>query len=175
MITHGVESAIERSRIVPGHRNTSEPQVLRGPARILRSKSPEMVRQEIYGYLLTHYALSALRCRAAIETGIDPDRIKFTRSVRIVRRSVTDAAAFSPDGLSALTARIHRDNVRSKNLNLPAAPAQLPASRQAHRHNSYRLKRPEDHGISSHRPSASPTCPPMQLQQDQLNVSGIAT
>ena len=71
-------------------------QVLRGPARILRSKSPQMVRQEIYGYLLAHYALSDLRCRAATEAGIDPDRIKFTRTVRIVRRSVTDAAAFSP-------------------------------------------------------------------------------
>jgi hypothetical protein len=71
-------------------------QVLRGPARILRSKSPQMVRQEIYGYLLTHYALSDLRCRAATEAGTDPDRIKFTRTVRIVRRSVTDAAAFSP-------------------------------------------------------------------------------
>jgi hypothetical protein len=71
-------------------------QVLRGPARVLRSKSPEMVRQEIYGYLLAHYALSDLRCRAATEAGIDPDRIKLTRTVRIVRRSVTDAAAFSP-------------------------------------------------------------------------------
>ena len=31
---------------------------LRGPGRVLRSKSPDMVRQEIYGYLLTHYAIS---------------------------------------------------------------------------------------------------------------------
>ena len=36
---------------------------LRGPGRILRSHSPDMVRQEIYGYLLTHYALAALICR----------------------------------------------------------------------------------------------------------------
>jgi len=54
------------------------------------------LRQEIYGYLLTHYALSALICRAATETDIDPDRIKFTRTVRIIRRRVTDPAAFSP-------------------------------------------------------------------------------
>jgi len=69
---------------------------LRGPAKILRSKKPDTVRQEIYGYLLTHYALSALICRAATETDIDPDRIKFTRTVRIIRRRVTDPAAFSP-------------------------------------------------------------------------------
>ena len=33
---------------------------LRGPGKVLLSKSPDMVRQEIYGYLLTHYAISAL-------------------------------------------------------------------------------------------------------------------
>jgi hypothetical protein len=69
---------------------------LRGPGRVLRSHSPDMVRQEIYGYLLTHYALSALICRAATEADIDPDRVKFLRTVRIVRRRVSDPAAFSP-------------------------------------------------------------------------------
>jgi Insertion element 4 transposase N-terminal/Transposase DDE domain len=69
---------------------------LRGPARVLRSKSPDMVRQEIYGYLLTHYALSALICRAATEADIDPDRVKFLRTVRLVRRRIADPAAFSP-------------------------------------------------------------------------------
>jgi hypothetical protein len=69
---------------------------LRGPGRVLRSQSPDMVRQEIYGYLLTHYALSALICRAATEADIDPDRVKFLRTVRIVRRRVGDPAAFSP-------------------------------------------------------------------------------
>ena len=68
---------------------------LRGPGRVLRSKSPDMVRQEIYGYLLTHHAISALICQAATEAGIDPDRVKFTRTVRIVRRA-TGPAAFPP-------------------------------------------------------------------------------
>jgi len=67
---------------------------LRGPGRVLRSKSPDMVRQEIYGYLLTHYAVSALICAAAGEAGIDPDRVRFTRTLRIIRRHAT--AAFPP-------------------------------------------------------------------------------
>lgn len=70
--------------------------LLRGPGRVLRSKSPDMVGQEIYGYLLTHYAISALICQAATEADIDPDRVKFKRTVRIVRRRVADPAAFSP-------------------------------------------------------------------------------
>jgi hypothetical protein len=69
---------------------------LRGPGKVLRSKSPDMVRQEIYGYLLTHYALPALICRAATEAGIDPDRVRFKRTVRIVRRRAADPAAFPP-------------------------------------------------------------------------------
>jgi hypothetical protein len=69
---------------------------LRGPGRVLRSKSPAMVRQEIYGYLLTHWAISALICKAATEAGIDPDRVKFKRTVRIVRRRAADPAAFPP-------------------------------------------------------------------------------
>jgi hypothetical protein len=68
---------------------------LRGPGRVLRSESPEMVRQELWGYLLAHYAISALICTAATSAGIDPDRVKFKRAVRVVRRRVADPA-FSP-------------------------------------------------------------------------------
>lgn len=68
----------------------------RGPARILRSKSPEMVKQEIWAMLLTHYGIRHLMCRAADEAGIDPDRLSFMRSLRIIRRQVTRPADFSP-------------------------------------------------------------------------------
>ncbi len=68
---------------------------LRGPGKILRSQSPDMVRQEIWGYLLTHYAISALVCTAATSAGIDPDRVKFKKTIRAVRRRVADPA-FSP-------------------------------------------------------------------------------
>jgi hypothetical protein len=65
---------------------------LRGPGKILRSKSPDMVEQELRGYLLTHYALSALTCTAATAAGIDPDRVKPKRTIRAVRRRVADPA-----------------------------------------------------------------------------------
>jgi hypothetical protein len=68
---------------------------LRGPGKILRSGSPDMVRQEIWGYLLTHYAISALICTAATAAGIDPDRVKFKRTVRIIRRRAA-GPAFPP-------------------------------------------------------------------------------
>jgi hypothetical protein len=72
---------------------------LRGPGRVLRSRRPDTVYQEIYGYLLTHYAISALICRAATEADIDPDRVKFLHTVRVLRRNVAESAGraeFSP-------------------------------------------------------------------------------
>ncbi|SNR96954.1 transposase, IS4 family [Streptosporangium subroseum] len=69
---------------------------LRGPGRILRSRTPDLARQEIWAYLLTHWALATLICVAATTEGVDPDRIKFLATLRIVRRSVTDRAAFPP-------------------------------------------------------------------------------
>lgn len=68
----------------------------RGPAKILRSQSPAMVRQEIWSFLLAHYGIRKLMCRAADEIGEDPDRLSFMRSLRIIRRHVTGQADFSP-------------------------------------------------------------------------------
>ena len=65
---------------------------LRGPGKVLRSQKPDMVQQEIYGYLLTHYAISALICQAATAAGVDPDRVKFKRTVRVIRRRAADPA-----------------------------------------------------------------------------------
>jgi hypothetical protein len=65
---------------------------LRGPGKILRSKSPDMAEQELWGYLLTHYAISALACTAATAAGLDPDRVKPKRTIRAVRRRVADPA-----------------------------------------------------------------------------------
>jgi hypothetical protein len=69
---------------------------LRRSGRVLRSKSPAMVRQEVWALLLTHYAIRRLMCRAADEAGYDPDRLSFTRSLRVIRRQVTRQADFSP-------------------------------------------------------------------------------
>ena len=68
----------------------------RGPRAILRSKTPEGVTQEVYAHLLVHYAIRALMHQAALDAQTDPDRLSFTRSLRIVRRQLIAQAAFSP-------------------------------------------------------------------------------
>jgi len=68
----------------------------RGRGGVLRSKSPEMIKQEIWAFLLTHYAIRRLMCEAADQAGKDPDRLSFMRSLRVIRRQVTGQAALSP-------------------------------------------------------------------------------
>ncbi len=51
-----------------------------------------MAEQELRGYLLTHYAISALACTAATAAGIDPGRVRPKRTIRAVRRRVADPA-----------------------------------------------------------------------------------
>jgi hypothetical protein len=69
---------------------------LRGPGRVLRSRLPDLVHQEIWAWLTVHYALAALIARAAEAADLDPDRISFTRALRIARRTATGTAAFPP-------------------------------------------------------------------------------
>jgi len=68
----------------------------RGRGGVLRSKSPDMVEQEIWALLLTHYAIRHLMREAADQAGVDPDRLSFMRSLRVVRRQVTGRAGFPP-------------------------------------------------------------------------------
>lgn len=69
---------------------------LRGPGRLLRSKLAELVYQEIWAWLIVHYALAALVTRAAEAAEVDPDRISYIRALRITRRTATGTAGFSP-------------------------------------------------------------------------------
>jgi len=72
---------------------------LRGPGRILRSRLPQLAYQEIWAWLIVHYAAAVLFSQAAEAADIDPDRISFTRALRIIRRTATGTAGFSPSGL----------------------------------------------------------------------------
>jgi hypothetical protein len=67
-------------------------------ARLLRSRTPELVRQEIWALLLTHYAVRYFMLEAADDIGdnVDTDRLSFIRSIRVLRRQVINQAGFSP-------------------------------------------------------------------------------
>jgi hypothetical protein len=68
----------------------------RGPRMVLRSKSPDLVTQEIWGHLCCHYAIRTLMVDAAHHRGHDPDRVSFVAALRIARSSVAPRGAFPP-------------------------------------------------------------------------------
>jgi hypothetical protein len=78
---------------------------LRGARTVLRSQTPELVRQECYGLLLAHFALRGLMHEAALSAKRDPDRISFVHTLRVVRRTLPRFAALSPSSGLERTAR----------------------------------------------------------------------
>jgi hypothetical protein len=68
----------------------------RGPRIVLRSKSPDLVLQEIWGHLCCHFAIRTLMWEAASHAHVDPDRVSFVAALRIARRSIPAARDFSP-------------------------------------------------------------------------------
>ncbi|MCK9898066.1 transposase, partial [Frankia sp. AgB32] len=69
---------------------------LRGPGKVPRSRPPDLAVQEMWSWLVVQYALTALIARAAEAAEIDPDRVGFARTPRLVRRSATGTADIPP-------------------------------------------------------------------------------
>ena len=71
---------------------------LRGARVVLRSKTPELVKQEVWGLLLAHFAVRGLMHEAALQADEDPDRLSFSHAVRVVRRKLPQFATLPPSG-----------------------------------------------------------------------------
>lgn len=71
---------------------------LRGARGVLRSKTPDLVRQEVWGLLLAHFAVRGLMHEAALRADEDPDSLSFLHAVRVLRRKLPQFAAFPPSG-----------------------------------------------------------------------------
>ena len=69
---------------------------LRGAKIVLRSKTPDLVRQEFYGLLMAHFAIRGLMHEAALKAGEDPDRLSFLHAVRVIRRKIAVYGAIPP-------------------------------------------------------------------------------
>ena len=75
---------------------------LRGSKIVMRSKTPDLVRQEFYGLMMAHFAIRGLMHEAALKADEDPDRLSFLHAVRVVRRKVASFAATPPSGQECL-------------------------------------------------------------------------
>ena len=74
---------------------------LRGPRIVLRSKMPDLVRQEFYGLIMAHFAIRSLMHDAALRAHVDPNRQSFLHTVRVVRRKLPRCNAIPPQDRKA--------------------------------------------------------------------------
>jgi hypothetical protein len=79
---------------------------LRGPGRILRSRSPELARQELWAYLVIYQAIRTVICLAAATAGLDPGQISFTATLHAIRRTLPAARTHPGTALTETTATI---------------------------------------------------------------------
>jgi hypothetical protein len=117
----------------------------RGPRVVLRSKNPEGVRQEAYGFFCTHYAIRSLMADVAEDHGVDPDRVSFTRSLHATRRSVRSGLGTSTKNVTeALRATI----VEIGHELLPERRIRLAARVVKRKMSNYGVKRAEHRSVA---------------------------
>jgi hypothetical protein len=76
---------------------------LRGAQIVLRSKTPDLVRQEFYGLMMAHFAIRGLMHEAALKADEDPDRLSFLHAVRVIRRKMAVYGAIPPSAEEGLS------------------------------------------------------------------------
>jgi len=108
LLDHVEAPAIELAALYPERREMEgvfdelKTHLRGGQQVVLRSKTPALVEQEIYGLRPAHRAVRTLMCRAAHGAKLDPDRLSFTHSVRVLRRKLARLPAFPPSAGEAM-------------------------------------------------------------------------
>lgn len=108
--------------------------------RPLRSQKPVGVIQELYGLLIAHYAIRFLMHEAAVQAGVDPDRISFVQALRVLQDAIPEFEMTAPEQLPQLYDRLLRD--LSHDL-LPARRNRINPRVVKRKMSNFRLKRPE--------------------------------
>ncbi|WP_308130145.1 IS4 family transposase [Kitasatospora aureofaciens] len=121
----------------------------RGPGRVLRSRSPHGVEQEVYAYLVTHQLLRIFQSGAAAERDVEPRRVSFTETLSVVTHSIIQRTGVAPGRATeeALRAR-HKATTRRRLLAEKTRSRSYPRTR----------KRPVS-SYPSHRPGDRPPSP----------------
>ena len=69
---------------------------LRGSNVVLRSKLPELVRQDVFGLLLAHYGVRFVMHDAALSEDISTAELSFVHTLRVVHRKLPWFVSFPP-------------------------------------------------------------------------------
>jgi len=120
------------------------------PGRPLRSHKPAGVRQELYGWLLAHFVIRVLMHEAALRVDVDPDRLSFTNSLRVVQQAIPEFQLVATSQHGELYQRMLRDIAQQR---LPARDQRINPRVVKRKMSKFHLKRAE------HRHPVQPTKP----------------
>jgi hypothetical protein len=84
--------------------------------RPLRSQSPELLYQELYGLLLAHFVVRAWMHASAQQAALDPDRLSFTHAMQVLDTAFYELAIVHPDEQARLGERLLADLREAKTL-----------------------------------------------------------
>ncbi len=76
---------------------------LRGARIVLRSKKPDLVKQEFFGFMMAHFAIRGLMHEAALKDDVDPDKLSYVHAVRVIRRKLPHFVALPPSAHKGLS------------------------------------------------------------------------
>jgi hypothetical protein len=86
---------------------------LRGRRVLLRSRLPELVKQDFYGLLLAYFGVRCLIHEGALRKNIEPTDVSFLHALNVVIQRLPQAVAFSPAGQAALPYATDRQQRRT--------------------------------------------------------------
>src|SRR5919199_4550830 len=118
--------------------------------RPLRSLKPAGVLQELYALLIAHFAIRVLMHEAALQAGLDPDRLSFLHAVRVLHDAIPEFQMVDGADRPRLYARLLQDIAAGR---LPARRLRSNPRVVKRKMSNFRLKRPE------HRHWPQPTMP----------------
>ncbi len=75
--------------------------------KVLRSKTPEGVRQELSGIFLAHYLIRVLMAQAAKQAQLDPDRLSFTEGLFHLCEMIDLTLILEPEAACSLLLRLY--------------------------------------------------------------------
>jgi hypothetical protein len=107
--------------------------------RPLRSQKPEGVLQELYALLIAHFALRALMHEAALQAGVDPDRLSFVHTIRVLHEAISEFQMVAPAEHPRLYQRLLHDIAAGR---LPARRLRSHPRVVKRKMSNFRLKRP---------------------------------
>ena len=73
-----------------------------GPKLLLRSATPDLVEQDVYGLLLAHFGIRYEMVQAARSEQIDPAEFSFVNALKVIIRRLPEMVSFSPSAAAAL-------------------------------------------------------------------------